>query len=242
LTVQDYRLKAQEAARRLGPGFLKIFIVYTIFCALLLFFSLQMQVRVGLWQETVREFVLAGRTELPPVTGDVLLSSLLALVLQLLVSVLRAGWYEITLRSVRGAACTWRDLPAAFPRIGKVFVISLIKEICCTAGLLLFVIPGVLLFYRWRMCWFVLADHPEYGPIQCLRASARITLGERMDLFRLDLTLLLPYGIAAVLFFFSNGVLMLWELPSIAVTHCVFYLGITHWEDRIRDMPRTENQ
>ena len=88
-----------------------------------------------------------------------------------------------------------------------------------------------MLFYRWRLSWFVLAEHPEYGPIRCLRQSARLMVGEKMNLFRLDLSLLLPYALSLLVFYFSYGVVRLWELPSIALTHCVFYNTMTHWVD-----------
>ena len=56
-------------------------------------------------------------------------------------------------------------------------------------------------------------------------------VGEKMNLFRLDLSLLLPYALSLLVFYFSYGVVRLWELPSIALTHCVFYNTMTHWED-----------
>lgn len=239
MTVPEYRELAQKAALRVGPAYLKIYIVYTAFSALLLFFSLQMQRRVMVWQDMVRQFLLAGDPNLPPLTNEVLCYFGLALILQVLASVLRAGWYAVTLSGVRGLPVSWRDLPCQFSRIHKVFVISIATEIGCLAGLILFVFPGVMLFYRWRLSLFVLAEHPDYGPIRCMRQSARLMVGEKMNLFRLDMSLLLPYALAFFVFYFTYGVVCLWELPSISLSHCVFYNTMTHWRDDSQSDDRT---
>ena len=65
MTVQEYREQAQKAALRIGPDYLKTYLIYTLFSALLLFFSLQMQQRVMDWRETVQQFLLAGDPNLP---------------------------------------------------------------------------------------------------------------------------------------------------------------------------------
>ena len=102
MTVPEYRALAQKAALRVGPAYLRVFLIYTAFSAVLLYFSLRMQQRFMLWQETVQQFLVAGDPDLPPLTWEVLSYMGLALVLLLLAQVLKAGWYEITLRGVRG--------------------------------------------------------------------------------------------------------------------------------------------
>ena len=232
MTVPEYRELARKAALRVGPAYLRTYLIYAAFSALLLFFSFQMQQRVLDWQETVQQFLKAGDPELPPVTPELWGHFALALILIILAQVLRASWYRLTLIGVRGEPFSWRDLPGQFSGILKVFVISFVRELGCLLGLCLFVAPGVMLFYRWRLCWFVLAEHPEFGPIKCLRQSARLMVGEKMNLFRLDLSLLLPYGLAIIVYYFTYGIVCLWELPSISLTHCVFYNAMTHWEEK----------
>ncbi len=231
MTVPEYRALTQKAMLKVGPSYLKTFLIYTVISAVLLYLSLRMQERYAVWQESVYQFARAGDPNLPPLTPTVLVYLLLALVLLLLAQIIKAGWYDITLRGVRGLPFSWRDLTAGFPRIGKIFVISIVIEFGCILGLCLFILPGVILFYRWRLSWFVLAEHPEYGPIRCLKQSARLMVGEKMNLFRLDLSLWLPYALALIVFYFTRGVVLLWEFPSICLTHCVFYNTMTHWED-----------
>ena len=235
MTVPEYRDQAQKAALRVGPAFIKVYVIYAVFSAVLLYFSLQMQQRVMVWQDTVRQFILAGDPELPPITTEVLCYFGLAFVLLILAQVLKAGWFTITLRAVRSIPYSWRDLPCRFPQTLKVFAMSFVVELGCIIGLCLFVFPGAYLFYRWRLCWFILAEHPEYGPIRCLRQSARLMVGEKMNLFRLDLSLLLPYALAFAAYYFTYGVVCLWELPSISLVHCVFYNRMVHWEEGSAD-------
>ena len=87
MTVREYRELAQEAALRVGPNYLKTYAVYAVFTALLLFFSLQMQQRVLVWQETVQQFLLAGDPDLPPFTTELLCYFALAMILLILTQV-----------------------------------------------------------------------------------------------------------------------------------------------------------
>ena len=101
MTVPEYRDLAQKAALRVGPAFIKVYVIYAIFSAVLLYFSLQMQQRVMVWQDTVRQFILAGDPELPPITTEVLCYFGLAFVLLILAQVLKAGWFTIVTSSRR---------------------------------------------------------------------------------------------------------------------------------------------
>ena len=139
MTVPEYREQAQKAALRVGPTYLKTYVIYVVVSALFLFLSLQMQQRVLDWQETVQQFLSAGDPNLPAVTPELWGHFVLALILIILAQVLRAGWYSITLNGVRGQPFSWRDLPSQFSRIHKVFVISFLRELGCLVGLFLFI-------------------------------------------------------------------------------------------------------
>ena len=85
MTVPEYRALAQKAAMRVGPSYLKVFLIYTAFSSVLLYFSLRMQQRFMVWQDTVQQFLIAGDPNLPPITWEVLSYMGLALVLLLAV-------------------------------------------------------------------------------------------------------------------------------------------------------------
>lgn len=51
---------------------------------------------------------------------------------------------------------------------------------------LLFVIPGIVAFYRYRYAWRIYADHPDYSVGKCISLSKTMTKGNKKALFRVD--------------------------------------------------------
>jgi len=60
-------------------------------------------------------------------------------------------------------------------------------------GLVLFVVPGIMALYKYSQAFFILFDHPEYTPTQCLMASAAMMRGNKGQRFKLDLSFLAWY-------------------------------------------------
>ncbi len=78
--------------------------------------------------------------------------------------------------------------------------------------MLLFVIPGIIAFYRYRFAWKVKSDHPDWSAGQCLNESARLTAGRKLALFKFDCS----YWKIFVVYFFIFLVL------QIAMIVCMF--------------------
>ncbi len=242
MDLQRYKERAQEAARRVGPGLFRIFAIYVGVLAVLGILTYLMENPIYEWQSRVLQFAAAGNTQLPPMPDRARTGFLFAQALGLLGRVVTAGWVALTLRAVRGGEYSWHDLWSAFPYFWKVLVISIVTAFGCCLGLCLFVLPGVLLFYSWRLSLFVLAEHPDYGPIRCLKQSRRLMAGERLNLFRLDLSCVLLYALAALAFYFSSGILSLWRMPTVMLLYAVFYNRTVYWrdpEEPAPDAPRT---
>lgn len=231
MELQEYREQAQKAAMRAGPRPFRIFIVYALVLSVLNFVGFLLLEPLAGWQTACYQFIAAGNYELPLPSASVVYGSLLSRLLALLGRVVTAGWVAVMLRITRGGEGSWHDLWEAFPHFWKVFVIDIVGTVCCAAGLCLFIVPGVWLFYNWRLSLFVLAEHPEYGPIQCMKQSRRLMKGERMNLFRLDLSCWLLYGLAALTFYVTSGILPLWRMPSLMFLYAVFYNRMVYWRE-----------
>ena len=52
-----------------------------------------------------------------------------------------------------------------------------------------------------------------------------------MNLFRLDLSCILLYVLAALPYFFTSGILVLWRMPTLALLYAVFYNRTVYWQD-----------
>ena len=85
--------------------------------------------------------------------------------------------------------------------------------------LALTVLIMLLVSYRYRGALFLLLDHPELSPWQCLRTASAMTRGHRMELFLLDLSLL-PWMLLCGL---TAGILLIWKMPYFAAVYAGAY-------------------
>ena len=231
MDLQEYKQKTREAALRAGPGLMKVFAVYAVVLALLNLLVFLLETPMYEWLLRLREFVSAGNAELPLPSARVHQGMVLALVLTLLGRVVTAGWVALTLNAVRGKEYSWHDLWGSFRNFWKVAVITVASAAGCAVGLWLLVFPGIWLFYSWRLSLHVLAEHPDYGPIRCMRQSRRLMAGERFNLFRLDLSCIMLYGLSALVYYFTSGIVALWRMPTLAILYSVFYNRAVYWRD-----------
>lgn len=52
---------------------------------------------------------------------------------------------------------------------------------------LLFIIPGIIAAYRYRLCWFLKAENPDWSAKECIAESCRLMKGHKWKLFCYDL-------------------------------------------------------
>lgn len=230
MNVQEYRQEVMDAAKRIGPGLYKVFAVYVVIMAVLSGLGLLLERGAYDWYALAYEYVTAGDLNIPEPSAQANAGVLLSWVLALTGSIVTAGWTAVVLRAVRGEAYSWHDLWSCFPIFWKAVLIMLLRYIFCALASFLFIIPGILLLYNWRLSLFVLAEHPEYGPIQCMRQSRRLMRGERMNLFRLDLSCWMLYGLSIILWYASSGILLLFRMPSLMLLYAVFYNHMVYWK------------
>ena len=176
-SVLEYKELARKAAGRAGPGYLKVFLIYAAILAVLNLVIYQLQSPIYDWLNTANQYLAAGNFELPAFTRRLGGCLGFMLLLSFLGKTLTSGWLFVSLKASRGEAYTWHDLSARFNVFWKVFVIAFLYELGCTLASYLLVFPGILLFYNWRLSFFVLAEHPEYGPIQCMKQSRKLMKG-----------------------------------------------------------------
>ena len=240
MELQEFKQKTREAALRAGPGLMKVFAIYAVVIAVLNLLSYFLMTPTYEWDMNLWEYYQAGNFEIPMPSAQVYQGIALALVLALLGRVVTAGWVSVTLNASRGGEYPWHDLWGSFRNFWKVIVITVIGAVCCTAALWFFIFPGIWLFYGWRLSLHVLAEHPDYGPIRCMRQSRRLMAGERMNLFRLDLSCIMLYGLAALLYYFTSGIIVVWRMPTLAILYAVFYNRQVYWHDPAETKPEQQ--
>ena len=75
-----------------------------------------------------------------------------------------------------------------FEHFLKTFVLLILEGVLIFLQLLLLVIPGIVAAYRYSQAFYIMADDPSKGPMQCIRESKYMMNGNKMKLFMLELS------------------------------------------------------
>ncbi len=146
-------------------------------------------------------------------------SALFLIVLRLISEILSVGYSWYALRISRSIGATFLNIFDPMNMIFKVIGLTIVISLFCFLWSLLLIIPGIVAAYSYRQAYYILYDHPEYGILECIRASKKMMYGNKGELFILDLSFL-GWHIVCLL---TMGILYIWKLPYIEVTYCSFY-------------------
>ncbi len=105
---------------------------------------------------------------------------------------------------------------------GKSIVLLLLTQIFTFLWSLLFLIPGIVKFYSYRMSFLILADNPEMSATEALNKSKQIMQGHKFDLFMLDISFIWWY----VLTFITLGIASVYVIPYVSATVTNFYKNL----------------
>lgn len=102
---------------------------------------------------------------------------------------------------------------------GKSILLSFLIWIFTLLWSLLFIIPGIIKAYSYRMAFFILADNPELSASEALQKSKEMMKGHKLDLFILDLSFIWWSLLVAITF----GVALIYVAPYVGATQANFY-------------------
>ncbi len=116
------------------------------------------------------------------------LATLLYIAIEIVTIVLGAGFAVFCLRTVRGMEASYWNIFDAFEMFFRVIWLYILEGIFIFLWSLLFIVPGFIAFYRYRMALYLLLEHPEMSALQCISESKRIMVGHKGELFGVDLS------------------------------------------------------
>lgn len=221
-------LLKQQAKGLIQTAQPSVLLVGALFVALSAVFSYLSSRLVGLSYETLERylhFISDGKTEY---AISVLLSArpsasayLINIALNLVLSIVSMGFTLFILNTVRGTGAAVGNLLDGFGFFWRIILLNLVVGLFILLWSLLLIVPGIVASYRYSMAGYVLLDHPDYGIMDCIRESKRITGGRKWELFQLDLSFLgwlllgsLPY---------VGYLVSVWVTPYYAITHALYY-------------------
>ncbi len=85
---------------------------------------------------------------------------------------------------------------------------------------LLFIIPGMIKYYAYKMVPYILADNPNIGHKRAIEISNAMTQGEKFDIFVLDLSFIGWYLLGAL----ALGIGIVFVIPYVNATEAELYL------------------
>lgn len=187
--VYETTSKIKEIARSILNGRWKEFVIGCLIYYIL--FSVAQDV-LGVYFSITRTIEYGGLSYLQPINYG---GSIYDLILG---GAIELGFAMFALNFFRTKKIDNSLLFEGFSHFGKAMVLNLLISLFTALWCCLFVIPGIVAMYRYRLAYYIMLDHPEYSPIQCIRESKRLMTGNKGRLFGLDLSFI-GWGILALM-------------------------------------------
>ena len=224
----EMKAQARSAMRGRKPSVLLVALLFFLIVALLQGLSMRLQypnldpakLEQWLMEENI-EAIQAALSEKISFTAELLNTAVV--LMEIMISM---GFSCYSLRVVRGdQEAGFGDLLDPFGYFYKVILLHLLRACLILLWALLFVIPGVVAFYRYSLAEFILIDDPDKPLLECLRESKELTRGHKGELFVLDLSFFGWILLSAIPF------VSCYTSPYIRMTHANYYRALSGRQD-----------
>lgn len=151
--------------------------------------------------------------------------SFVGLLLNIISMILSAGFVIFLLNTIRMKEACYGNLLDGFGMFFRIIWLDILQTVFITLWSLLFIVPGIIAAYRYRLALYLLLDHPEMSAMDCIRESKRIMSGNKGQLFVLDLSFIgwwILAGIPIVGLF-----VRVWVVPYTQMTYALYYTTLT---------------
>ena len=166
----------------------------------------------------------ASVLELPELSPT-LLGTFFFIVPWIFIWIVELGYLFYARGIVKGDALGYWSLMEGFNYFFKAVILRAIRAVLVFIGLFSFLIPGIVIICALSQASLLLLDHPDKGALWCLRESARIMRGRKMEYFLLMLSFFGWYILTMLPLI--NIAARLWYLPYTTLTYVGYYNKIT---------------
>lgn len=219
-------LKSNSKIRILStkPSPLIVVAIYVIISYVLDILRSNLDGTYQMTQETYNEYLLGNFDYLPEYPGIGVSGIVLVVAIVIMTVVLHAGFVIYCMKICQGEKAGYRNLFDGFNIFFKVLWLDILMGIFIMLWSMLFIIPGIIAAYRYRMALYTMIDHPELSALDCIRRSKEMMTGRKGELFRLDLSFI-GWRLLS-----SFPLVSFWVTPYTGVTYTYYYIAL-------RDMP-----
>lgn len=150
---------------------------------------------------------------------------LLNLAIQAVLYIVGAGFMIFLINTVKNAGAVYGNLLDGFGFALKLILLAFLEGLFIFLWSLLFVIPGIIAAYRYRMAKFLLVENPDMGALEAISQSKAMMRGHKWECFMLDLSFL-GWAILAAVPYIGYAV-SIWTIPYINTTYVLYYMALT---------------
>ena len=154
---------------------------------------------------------------------------LLGLALMIMNHIWSCGFTIYCLRATRGHQVNLACLMDGFSLFFRLLWLHILMGIFVYLWSLLLIIPGIIASYRYRQAIYILLEHPEMRPMECIRQSSALMRGHKWELFVLDLSLIGWYVLSLI------PLVTIWVLPYTEFIRAEYYNQLTGWPPATED-------
>ena len=146
---------------------------------------------------------------------------------------LEVGCYGFFKENVKRGDADLGVLKTGFQMYGHTFATLLLRDVFLLLWTLLFIVPGFIKSYSYRMVPFILRDHPELSAKEVIKASQDMMYGHKWNTFVLDLSFIGWILLSAI----TVGLVgVFWTNPYMQSTNAALYLKLNGESEEIIDV------
>jgi len=146
---------------------------------------------------------------------------------------LQVGCYGFFRENARGLHPDLGVIKSGFGRYGHTFITLLLRDLFLILWTLLFIIPGIVKAYSYRMVPFILRDNPELSATEVIAASRHLMNGNKWKTFVFDLSYIGWFLLGCITFGLVN---VFWTSPYRQNANAALYLTLIG-EKEYREKP-----
>lgn len=214
------KMDAKAAMQQANPHPVLVTLVYLVILTAVNFVVSMMSGFSSLFTVLVTDPDAAAAISL----GMLVPSLLLSLAATLVIGFIQMGYTAYTLRVVNRQPAGINDLFAYARYCLKIWGLTIVMGIFVMLWSLLFWFPGIIAYYRYSQAFYILAENPEKGIMDCINESKAMMYGHKMDKFVLDLSFILWYLLAGV----TCGIAGIYVTPYVGITNAGFHNSLKY--------------
>lgn len=202
------------------PSPIFIALIYVALSYVLSLLTSRLDGSTKMLEELYDQYLLGNFTFFPERQSAGAVAWILIFALDLMSMTLSAGFTSYCMRISKGEKAGYRNLMDGFGFFLRLLGLSLLMGLFIMLWSLLFVIPGIIAAYRYRMALYIMIDNPELGVLDCISRSKNMMRGRKGELFVLDLSFI-GWRLLTVI-----PLVSVWVNPYTEITYVGYYMAL----------------